>query len=193
MSVLGAAGATACSLVLGAAALGHLRDPGALRRAVAAHGVLPDRSLRGARVLVLPVLEAGLALTLAVALLTGAPGLGRWTAAGALLLFAAFAAYLALVLRRTAGATALPCGCGLGEAPLTGWAVARAGVLTVLAGMASLAGIPPGTGSLDPTVPVWPQLLVIVAAGVSLALGAALLPAARAVPEALQVLPGRVR
>lgn len=190
MSVLGAATATACALVLGAAAVGHLRDPAATRRAVAAHGVLPGRTTRSWLAVVLPVVEVGLALGLTVALLTGAPTLGRWAALGAVLLFAVFTGYLLLVLRRTAGATPVPCGCGLGGAPLTVWSVARAGMLTALAATTLLDGVLQGGGGPDPATPAWAQLVVIIAAGIALAVGVALLPAARAVPTSLQLAHG---
>jgi hypothetical protein len=190
VSVLGAATATACALVLGAAAVGHLRDPAATRRALGAHGVLPGRTTRSWLALALPVVEAGLAMGLTVALLTPAPALGRSAAVGALLLFAAFTGYLFLVLRRTAGAPPVPCGCGLGGAPLTVWSVARAGMLTALAGTTLLGGTMEGGGGLDPAAPAWAQLVVIVTAGIALALGVALLPAARAVPISLQLARG---
>ena len=74
-------------------------------------------------------------------------------AVGALLLFAAFTGYLFLVLRRTAGAPPVPCGCGLGGAPLTVWSVARAGMLTALAGTTLLGGTMEGGGGLDPAAP----------------------------------------
>lgn len=205
MSVLGAAAATACALVLGAAALGHLRDRAGTRGAILAHGVLPP-AVAGPAALALPVVEGVLALGLLWALLTGATG--RVAAGGALLLLAGFTAYLLIALRRTTTTAAslnprdVPCGCGLGRAPLSVWAVARSGVLAALAGMALLAGLPGWAGvrgqggqvaGLDPAVPVWAQFVVILAAGLTLAIATALLPSARAVPASMQVLSGGVR
>lgn len=195
--LVAAAAAIAVGLVLLAAATGHLRDRRGTRAALAAHDVLPA-GLRGFVAALLPPLE----LVLGSALLLGVLGpdvLGPAatavlaSAAGAtVLLLAGFTAYLALVLRRTRGAADVPCGCGLGTTPVSHWAVARAGVLLALAlaaTVASLLGGAPDWSAL-PTdeAPVLAQALVVLAAGLTLALVTAALPAARAVPTTLTTL-----
>lgn len=161
----------ACGLVLAAAALAHLRRPRALARAIAVHGIVPSPAwwpLAVAVVAVEAVAAAALLRTAAVP--TGPTG---WIAAGgSAVVFLAFAGYLAAVLRRGGAATRTPCGCGLGNEPVTPLAVARAGVLAVLAGAAAV------------TAPVEPLLgrtageqVVLVAAAATLAAVVGRLPA----------------
>lgn len=197
MSLVTAAAALAVGLVLVAAATGHLRDPRGTRAALAAHDVLPS-GLRRVVAAVLPPIELGLGVALLLGVL-GRPALGPVltvalpvTAGAAVLLLAGFTAYLALVLRRSRGAADVPCGCGLGTTPVSHWAVARAGVLLALAVAATFGGILGGAPdwSALPTdeAPLLAQAFVVVAAGSTLALATAALPAARAVPTALTTL-----
>lgn len=197
MSLITAAAAVAVGLVLLMAATGHLRDHRGTQAALAAHDVLPSW-LRRVVAAVLPSTELVLGLTLLLAVL-GPAVLGPVTAValplaagGAALLLAGFTAYLTLVLRRARGAADVPCGCGLGTTPVSHWAVARAGVLLALAVAATLGGIRGGAPDWPalPTdeAPVLAQAFVVVAAGLTLALATAALPAARAVPAALTTL-----
>lgn len=205
MTLVGGAGALAVALVLLAAGLGHLRDGEDLRRALAAHGVLDDPALRRAVAAVLAPVELVLGVTLLVAL--AAPGLAAsapgallpvlttllpvLAAAGASLLLAGFTAYLLVVLRRTRGQAEIPCGCGLGATPVGPWAVLRAAVLTGLGLVALLAALTAGGGhTLAADAPAVAQVLLVVAAGLSLAIATAALPAARAVPTGLTTLHG---
>lgn len=197
MSLIAAAAAIAVGLVLLAAATGHLRDRRGTKAALAAHDVLPPGLRRGVAA-VLPPVE----LVLGAAVLLGVLGRGALgpvptvalplAAGAAALLLAGFTAYLALVLRRTRGAADVPCGCGLGTTPVSHWAVARAGVLLALAVAATFGGIRGGAPdwSALPTdeAPLLAQAFVVVAAGLTLALATAALPAARAVPTALTTL-----
>ena len=214
MTVLTAAAALAVGLVLLAAALGHLRDARGTRAALAAHDVLPPGMQRAVAVLLAPVeLLLGGALLLGAGLLLGAAaqaaeGPGRsgstlLSVAGgaAVLLLAGFTAYLALVLRRTRGSGQVPCGCGLGTTPVGHWAVLRAALLLALALLATVsatAGVLGGVGS--GSAPGWAELptdeasalaqvFVAAAAGLTLAVATAVLPAARSVPAALTTLP----
>lgn len=178
MSVLSPALLGAVGLVLLAAALGHLRDPVALRRGLRAHGVLPERTHRLVTVLLGP-LEALLGAAALVAAVTG-PSLGAallvsMPIAG---LFLALTGYLWQVLRVTAGQV-VPCACGLGEAPVGRPAIVRGGILTTMSliGGATAAG---WSASAAPTE----EVLVTLAAALVLGLATALLPAARALPEA---------
>lgn len=197
MSLVAAAAGVAVGLVLLAAAVGHLRDSRGTLTALTAHGVLPAR-LRRATVALLPPLELLLGVALLLGVLAGhgrAPFLGAAhpvlpvAAGGAATLLAAFAAYLALVVSRTRGVSDVPCGCGLGAAPVGHWAVLRAVVLVGLALVAALGGAPAwGTLPTD-QAPVLAQAFVVAAAGLTLAIATAILPAARAVPPALTTLP----
>lgn len=193
MSLLTAASALAVGLVLVAAAVGHLRDARGTRAALAAHDVLPTGLQRAASVLLAPLeLLLGAALLLGAGLLLLGAGpstsdLPLLPAAGgaAAVLLAGFTAYLALVLRRTRGRDQVPCGCGLGTTPVGHWAVLRAALLLTLALVAGVPG--PSTPPTD-EVPVLAQAFVAAAAGLTLAVATAALPASRAVPAALTTL-----
>lgn len=180
MSVLSPALLGALALVLLASAVGHLRDPVALRSGLLAHGVLPA-VLRGPVALLLPLVEVvlGVAAVLAVA----GPGdpvlLTRLTGGGAFLLFAAFTTYLIIVLR-TRPEPGVPCACGLGAASVGAASVLRAGVLALFAGVAALSA---GGWTLATRPGV--EIAVTLAAAVTLAVATALLPAAREVPDDL--------
>lgn len=197
MSLVSAACALAVALVLLAAGAGHLRDARGTRTALAAHDVLPS-GLRGMTAAVLPVLELLLGMALLAGLMVGLvaptgarPGgldLVPAAAGAAALLLAGFTAYLALVVRRTRGVPDVPCGCGLGATPVGHWAVLRAAVLLVLALAAALGGAQAWSSLPTDQAPLAAQAAVVIAAGVSLALAAAALPAARAVPSALTTL-----
>ncbi|XVX21407.1 MauE/DoxX family redox-associated membrane protein [Actinomycetota bacterium] len=166
----------ACALVLVASGLSHLRDLAVLRRGMREHGVLPE-SIHAPAAIALTAAELVLAAALAFGLVVGSSGVTRLAAAGAAALFAAFTAYLLLALRRP-GAAALPCACGLGDAPLGLWTVVRAALLAALAVIGAV-WVPAAAGTL-----ALPQLAVVLLATVSLAIGIGLLPAARAVEVA---------
>ncbi|KUG52839.1 hypothetical protein AVL62_14820 [Serinicoccus chungangensis] len=190
MSVLAAAGLWAVGLVLLVSGLSHARAPRSTRVALRAHGTLPPAAHRGVALVLGPV-----ELVLALGLLAG--GLGVLDAAavralglGAALLCLAFAAYLRVVRRRTAGQE-VPCGCGLGTTPVTGWSVVRAGLLGALA--LTGAALPTGPWDAGTGAPVWAQVVVAAAGGLALAVATAALPAARAVPAGLTTLTGAAR
>ncbi|WP_134772072.1 MauE/DoxX family redox-associated membrane protein [Ornithinimicrobium flavum] len=196
MSLLGGAGALAVALVLLVSGGAHLRDRAALRAALAAHGVLPAGARRAVTALLGPV-EVVLALALLAALVAG-PVLVPALAAA--VLAAGFTAYLLVVVRRTRGEEEIPCGCGLGTTPVGPWAVVRAALLTGLAGLAVVGGTPGWSaadvrlgGGSDLSAPVWATALLVGAAGLTLAVATAALPAARAVPASLTTLPGGAR
>lgn len=190
MTLLGAAAAIAVAAVLLVAGTGHLRDPGETRRALAAHDVLP-LAWRGAVAALLGPVE----VLLGLGLLAGTGGLlgpapTSITALAAATLCAGLTAYLLAVLRRSDGSE-LPCGCGLGAAPVGHWAVARSGLLAGYALAAILA--PTGAWVPQPGAPVWAQVLVAVTGGLALAVATAALPAARALPESLTTMQGAIR
>jgi hypothetical protein len=187
VSVLSPALLGAVALVLLVSGATHVLRPAELRSGLASHDVLPRR-LRGTVRLVLPVVELGAA----GALLTGVAGAG-WSPVGpalaAAVLLAALGAYLWLVLRRHPEAD-VPCACGLGRTPVTGTAVARAGLL---AGGALVGGLADQGWTLAGR-PAEEALVAAAAAG-TLALATALLPAARALPRDphLAGMPGGAR
>lgn len=193
MSLVGGAAALAVALVLLAAGVGHLRDLPGLRRALAAHGVLGPGACRAVATVLAPV-ELVLAVALVVTVLLPVGALALVLAAvGAILLLGGFTGYLLVVLRRTRGRGEIPCGCGLGAAPVGPWAVLRAGLLTGLALVvlgSVLTGGGPGITSASAGAPVAAQWFVVLAAGLSLAIASAALPAARAVPAGLTTLHG---
>ncbi|MCK0113510.1 hypothetical protein MWU75_15285 [Ornithinimicrobium sp. F0845] len=178
MSILSPALLGAVGLVLLASAAAHLRSPAALRRGLDAHGVLPPGA-RGPVALVLGPLEALLgAGALVTAVIDVPSGVALAVSMPIAGLFLAFTLYLGQVLRAAQGRV-VPCACGLGEAPVSRTAVLRGGILTTLAlvgGVSadgwSLAGAPAAEAG------------VALAAMLVIALSVALLPAARAVPEA---------
>lgn len=181
MSILSPALLGAAGLVLLAAAAGHLRSPADLRRGLAAHQVLPT-SLHRAVATVLGPVELVLG-ALALAAAVGAGGAGRGFALGVSMplaaLFLLLTAYLVQVLRTTRGQV-VPCACGLGQTPVGPPTIARAGILTAVA---VLGGVTAQGWSL-PSAPAT-EASVALAAMLVLALATALLPAARAVPEAV--------
>ena len=148
----------------------HLAHRGELRRAIALHAVLP-RGLHGPAAWGLPSLEVLLGGALLALLGLGS---GR-TGAAALLagvLLAAMTAYVHVAARRSLGSV-VPCGCGLGEAPLGLWVTVRAGLLTALAVIGALTlGTPPADRAGS-------ELVVMGAATVALAIGISVLPQAR--------------
>jgi hypothetical protein len=162
VALLAAVAALTSSLLLLASGVAHLRRP--VRAELDAHAVLP-RNARPAAAIALPAAEllAGLA---------GAVTLRGPSLVLQAVLFAAFAAYLALVVR--AGGTGVPCGCGLPEVPVGPVALGRAAALAVLALVAAVfsGGRPPDAGSL--------ALLAVAAP--TLALLVAIVPAARRLP-----------
>ncbi len=181
MSILSPALLTAAALVLVTSGVGHLGGAEALRRALVVHGVLPG-SLRRVVATALPVAEVALGGLLLAATFgtTGAgPVPGLVAGLGATGLFVLFAAYLALVLRAHPGGE-VPCACGVGETSVGPAALGRAAGLAALAAAGALTaqGWAPGGRPVE-------EILVVGAAGVSLAITASLLPAARALPEAL--------
>ncbi|WP_298748623.1 MauE/DoxX family redox-associated membrane protein [uncultured Serinicoccus sp.] len=190
MSVLAVASAWAVGLVLLVSGLSHVRAPRSTQAALSAHDLLPSSTHRWLALVLGPV-----ELVLAVALLAGGLGVlggpvARVLGLGAALLCLGFAAYLRVVLRRTAGQE-VPCGCGLGATPVTGWSVVRAGLLGALA-LAAVT-LPTGPWTALPGAPVWAQAVVAAAGGLALAVGTAALPAARAVPAGLTTLTGAAR
>lgn len=122
-------------LLLAGAALGHLRDSAMLRATLAAQGLLPARQHALVSVTLGPV-ELGLAVALLLGWLLPLPPLAQLAALAIALLMAAFAGYLALLLRRRPGA---PCGCfGSGTVSVT--AVARAALIAPFALLAAVLG-----------------------------------------------------
>ncbi|WP_109472737.1 MauE/DoxX family redox-associated membrane protein [Ornithinimicrobium cavernae] len=184
MSVLSPALLGTVGLVLVAASAGHLRSPGALRDGLRAHGVLPG-TVHGPVARVLGPVEALLGGAALVTALTGAPpGVTLAVSMPSALLLLLLTGYLWQVLRVTAGRV-VPCACGLGDAPVSPSAVLRGGILAVLA----VVGGTTAAGWSLTTAPAR-EVFVTLAAMVVLALAAALLPAARAVPEAALLASG---
>ena len=156
-------------LVSGAA---HLRAPRRLRAVLDAHRVLP-RGLRGPVAIALPPIEVSLGAALALGLATGsgASVLIGLLSAG---LLVAMTVYVHVAARRSAGRS-VPCGCGVGEAPLGLWVTARA---AILGGLALTGALTTGAG---PTLarPLL-ELVVMAAAVLSLTISLAALPGTRA-------------
>jgi hypothetical protein len=131
-TLLGSVAAYTVILVLLVAAVGHLASPGALSRAVAAHGMLRWPVAIATTV---TLVEAGLAVA-GVLALSGAVGWLRFPVlAGSALLFAGYAGYSQQVRRTRPGA---PCGCSRHDLPVTGWVVLRG---YLLAGIACLGAV----------------------------------------------------
>lgn len=160
----------ALSLLL--AGLAHTRAPDPLRKTLARHAVLPgslQAPVAASLVLVEIALGAGLLVGLSLA-----HNLVRGLSLAAALLFAAMAGYVHIAARR-APATALPCGCGFGEAPLGLWMTVRAGLLAVLSGLGALTT---DVSALQRRPA--PELVIMLAATVALTIAITALPAARA-------------
>ena len=161
----------ACGLVLAASALAHLRRPHALARALAVHGIVPTAAWWPLAIVVVAVeVVLAAALLMVAAVPAGPPD--RAVAAAAAGVFVTFAGYLAAVLHRGGAATRAPCGCGLGDEPVTPGVVVRAGALAVLAGTGAVAA--PVEALVARTAG---EQVVLAAAAVALAVVLARLPA----------------
>jgi hypothetical protein len=114
-------------LVLLFAGAGHLSSPGPLRRAVAAHRVLPAPAVVAVAVGAAELLLGGAG---ALALVRADHELLVAALAGSMLLLAIFGGYGWYVVATGAGG---PCGCSAADVPMSGWVVARAFVLSGLA------------------------------------------------------------
>ena len=125
---------SALALLLGAGAIGKLRDRVTFRAAVEGYEILPAR-VAGVAAWLLAIAEG----TLAVGLVApDALGVRDVAAAGAALLFAVYA--VAIVINLARGRRDFDCGCGgAAHVPLSGWLVAR-NALLVAAALACTAG-----------------------------------------------------
>lgn len=181
MNLLSPALSGAVGVVLLGATTAHLVRPTTLPRALAAHRVLP-LTAPATRTLIAALMVAiqGLlgVLLVAAALGWGGAGVARGSALAAMVLGAAMAGYLILALRRNPAGEPIPCGCGVGEAPLSTASVLRA---VLLAAMAAVAAAAVPTGYRFGELPAQ-ELAVLGAAICSLAIPLALLPAARSQP-----------
>ncbi len=122
-------------LVLLVAMVGHAADPGAVRRALKAHRLLP---LRAAGPVAATAIGAELVLGVggAIAVVTGI-GI-RPLLAGMVLLFLTYAGYSLVALNSGSGG---PCGCASSaKLPLGPWVVVRALLLAALALVGLLGG-----------------------------------------------------
>lgn len=179
MSILSPTLLGAVGLVLVTASLSHLRSPEALAAGLRAHNVLPGH-LHGWVSRALGPVEAALGVGLLLVAGAGLPtGATLAVSMPTVLLFLILTGYLARVLRIADGRP-VPCACGLGQIPVSRSAVLRAGILALFA---LLGAVTDGGWSLA-SAPVL-EVAVAGAAVLVLALATALLPAARAVPEAV--------
>jgi hypothetical protein len=106
--------------VLLVACAAHLSRPGSLRRAVAAHGLLPASPVAA----VVTIGEGVLGGAGIAALIVGGGGTVLTASmAGSVVLFVLFGCYGWYVRSTGRGG---PCGCSRSELPMTGWVVARA-------------------------------------------------------------------
>lgn len=167
----------ACALVLGASATVHALHPLTTASALTRHEILPT-SLRSAVAIALPAGEAVLAACLAAAALMGQRTLALASGTAATLVFGLFSGYLYAVLRRHPGIS-LPCACGIGTASIGPWSVMRGLLLMVLAAVGAA-----GSGHRALTARPSEQVVIVVAAAVSLALVLSALPDAREMPAA---------
>jgi hypothetical protein len=127
-------------VVLIGSVCGHLRRPGVLAAALAAHGTVPRRLVRPVAAFTTAV-EGVLGATAVIGLLLGLDGLLRASLAAAAALLAGHGLYATYVTR--ARPHRVPCGCaGNAESLMTGWVAARAGMLAGLA-LAGAAWDPP--------------------------------------------------
>jgi hypothetical protein len=178
VSILSPALLGAVGLVLMASAVNHLRSPDGLRRGLRAHGLLPFGAQRAVGVVLGPAEAVLGAAALAGAALGPSPTAALLVSMPIAGLFLCFTLYLRQVLRTYPGQV-VPCACGLGETPVSPSSVLRAGILSA---MAVVGGVTAG-GWTATTAPA-EEVLVAMAAALVLGLSAALLPAARAVPDA---------
>ncbi|MGA8047968.1 MAG: MauE/DoxX family redox-associated membrane protein [Dermatophilaceae bacterium] len=163
----------AVTLVVAGAA--HLRAPRELRAALDSHAVLA-RSVRGPVSVGLPLVEVALGVGVLLALATGAAAtvlVGLLAAA----LLTAMTVYVHVAAGRSAG-RAVPCGCGVGEAPLGLWVTVRSALLAGLALVGALT-----VGAAPTLARPGSELVIMAAAVVALSISLAALPGARAHAE----------
>jgi hypothetical protein len=136
---------SALALLLGAGALEKARDRAAFRAAVEGYALVPAGATRAAAA-VFTAIEAALA-----AALLAPQDMGVRSAAlgGAALLFALYAAAIAINLAR--GRREIDCGCGgpAAHLPLSGWLVARNGLLVAVALACRAGSTPRPLGGVD--------------------------------------------
>lgn len=166
-----------CGLVLASTAAAHLRRPRLLARALAVHGVAPVWAWRVAPPAVVAV-ETAVAAALLGSALTPAPAASRRAGTAASVLFAVYAAYLGVVARGAPEGAAPSCGCGVGEAPVGTWTIARA---VALAATAAAGGLH-GEGAAVATRPVG-QRVAVAGAAATVAVAAALVPTVASRPR----------
>ena len=124
----------ALALLLGAGAIGKLRDRTTFRAAVEGYEILPAR-LAGVAAIGFALAEGGLAIGLVA---PAAVGMRSLSLGGAACLFAVYGVAIAINLAR--GRRELDCGCGgAAHVPLSGWLVAR-NALLVAASLLPLGG-----------------------------------------------------
>lgn len=161
------------SLVLLSAGAQHLAKRSTLRSRMAAHGVLAPRSI-AAVVVTLPLME--LLIAAGVIYFLGVSSRSGLIASLVLqaVMYSSLAAYLVVVVR--GGNAGVPCGCGVGEAPVGGPVIARAIVLGLLSATAAI-----GVGLLGQTLTVGLDTrgLLSVTAGLTLAILLVILVPAR--------------
>jgi Methylamine utilisation protein MauE len=151
-------------LVLLVSFAGHLLRPTGLPRALRAHRTLPAALITP--IAVMTALAEAATGTLALT------GFARPALAAACALLTGYAGYGTYVLRTR---PSVPCGCaGSGDTYLTGWVVARAVALAVLALVGSVAAVP---------LPHGGRLVITVLAGVVFAVLLWTLPLALHDPE----------
>ena len=118
----------ALALLLGAGAIGKLRDRATFRAAVEGYEILPVRVV-GLATSLFPIAEGALAIGLVA---PDTLGVRAAALAGAALLFAVYGVAIAINLAR--GRREIDCGCGgAAHVPLSGWLVARNAVLVAAA------------------------------------------------------------
>ena len=168
------------ALLLLWAAAAHLRAPGPLRAALVAHGVLPAGLHRPVAIflVVAEVVVGFAAVATATAWFAGSrPVAARAAALAVAGLTLAYAGYALLAWRATPSIRGakrqVPCGCGLGNEPLTGWHATRAALMALAAlTAAAWPGAPTPSGPADQAM--------VLAATLAMALLFGVLPSARA-------------
>lgn len=137
MALLVTAAALAALGVLTFSGISHASRPGKFRQLLERQRVWPPRT-RPALLVGMIGIELLLGLGGLFVLLSGigAPPLARAVFAAATVLFLAYLAFAAYLLRRRPGA---PCACGSTSEVVNGWTVARAGILAAAALAAAIA------------------------------------------------------
>lgn len=154
MLVAASIGAYVGALTLVAVGIRHIFSLRSLDAGLRIQRVVPDGLVRPVAVAI-AIGETGLGVLVLAASGYGEVGVARPAFGALTIVFLAFAAYSLVLTRWRPG---VPCGCGGGDAPASGWVVLRAATYAI--GAATAWGAPGAVQSIGDAHPGWLTALI---------------------------------